>query len=99
MADEWEGQANGPYTPPRWPLHFFGAGRDDAHPEKTCQSCGGPNPRWSADSAWWNEVVGSPNGILCPTCFVFRAGTAFGIKPSSPSVVQQNAPSQEVTDA
>src|SRR5262245_16285823 len=39
------------------------------HPENNCHKCGAANPIWSADNELWNEVVGSPNGILCPSCF------------------------------
>lgn len=38
-------------------------------PEKICEHCGGDNPTWSADNGLWNEVNGSPNGIMCPKCF------------------------------
>jgi hypothetical protein len=43
------------------------------HPEHVCHGCGGKNPVWSADNELWNKVIGSPNGILCPTCFVILA--------------------------
>lgn|GEM_PF-5698638 len=39
------------------------------HPEDFCQECLGRNPTWSAKNELWNNVVGSPNGILCPQCF------------------------------
>lgn len=59
---------------------------DQPHPESTCQSCGGINPVWSADNELWNKVVGSPYGILCPTCFVKKANemdiNCFGLRPS-----------------
>lgn len=40
------------------------------HPEAICQRCGGPNPIWHAPSDLWNRVMGGPNGIVCPTCFI-----------------------------
>jgi hypothetical protein len=46
---------------------------DPTHPEDRCQACGGPNIVWFTDSALWNRVNGSPNGILCPMCFVALA--------------------------
>lgn len=45
----------------------------DQHPEDTCESCGGPNICWFVASAIWNKVMGSPEGIVCPVCFVKRA--------------------------
>ena len=54
---------------------------DDAHPERWCQRCERRNIPWSADNDLWNEVVGSPNGILCPLCFADAArakGIEFG---------------------
>lgn len=39
------------------------------HPEAFCQNCHRSNPSWSAPSWLWNKVNGSPNGILCPSCF------------------------------
>jgi hypothetical protein len=50
-----------------------------AHPEATCERCGGPNVVWFAPNDLWNRVVGSPNGILCPTCFI-RAAEASGVE-------------------
>lgn len=43
------------------------------HPEDTCQRCGGFNPAWTADNELFNKVNGSPNGIMCPTCFANMA--------------------------
>lgn len=48
------------------------------HPESICQNCGGENPVWSADNDLWNKINGSPDGILCPNCFV-KKGIARGI--------------------
>lgn len=49
------------------------AGETD-HPEALCNRCGLKNViGWSAPNELWNRVVGSPNGILCPQCFVQRA--------------------------
>lgn len=44
-----------------------------AHPEATCQQCGGPNVNWSAPNDTWNLVMGGEAGIVCPTCFVQNA--------------------------
>lgn len=56
---------------------------DDAHPERRCHRCGGPNAPWAAPSPLWNEVMrgGDINnsdlenwhGIICPTCFMMLA--------------------------
>ena len=54
---------------------------DAAHPETYCKRCGSPNPRWTAPSPLWNEVMrgGDINGaepydgIVCPTCFALIA--------------------------
>lgn len=57
------------------------------HPESKCEKCRGPNPTWSADNDLWNKVIGSPNGILCPTCFFILAESKgidmFGIIPQA----------------
>lgn len=37
--------------------------------ERVCQQCGGQNPTWYADNELFNKVNGSPNGIICPSCF------------------------------
>lgn len=37
--------------------------------DEVCHSCGRSNPIWSAENDLWNEVNGSPAGIICPTCF------------------------------
>lgn len=47
--------------------------KEIAHPEDTCQRCGGRNPVWYAPNYLWNGVMGSPNGIICPTCFYVAA--------------------------
>jgi hypothetical protein len=41
--------------------------------ESECNECGGHNPIWSAENDLWNDVVGSPYGILCPVCFDLKA--------------------------
>lgn len=55
------------------------------HPESKCQSCGGFNPVWSANNELWNKVNGSPDGIICPTCFIKKANdmgfNMFGLAP------------------
>lgn len=51
-----------------------------AHPEAACSECKNANPVWSAPSELWNEVMGGPDGIVCPTCFAARA-EAMGIRP------------------
>ena len=49
------------------------------HPEDFCDDYGGKNPRWWADHALWNLVMGGPTakddpgGIVCPRCFMIRA--------------------------
>lgn len=51
----------------------------EPHPESICDACGGPNVVWFAPNDLWNRVVGSPNGILCPTCFI-RAAERCGVE-------------------
>ncbi len=46
---------------------------NEAHPEDFCQECGRPNIVWFAPNELWNKIVGSSDGILCPTCFAKRA--------------------------
>jgi hypothetical protein len=47
-----------------------------------CQDCGSDNIRWSAESPFWNMVMGGPDsrddpgGIVCVRCFVVRADAA-----------------------
>jgi hypothetical protein len=43
------------------------------HPEETCQTCGCKNPIWYADNELFNNVNGSSNGIICPSCFEYKA--------------------------
>lgn len=43
------------------------------HPEKTCQICGNYNPVWRCHNKVFNEINGSPNGIICPACFAKKA--------------------------
>jgi hypothetical protein len=47
-----------------------------AHPERFCQLCGGQNVTWFAPNELWNQVMGNPNGIVCPTCFILKAQSA-----------------------
>jgi len=47
----------------------------------TCRRCGGPDVVWFAPNDLWNRVNGSPNGILCPTCFV-RTAEERGVVPT-----------------
>jgi hypothetical protein len=61
------------------------------HPEDSCQRCGGPNVSWFASNALWNKVVGSPNGIWCPLCFI-RAAEAAGVKPPAWEVRPEEPP-------
>lgn len=46
------------------------------HPEALCMDCGGENVVWFAPNDLWNRVMGSPNGIVCPNCFIKRAERA-----------------------
>jgi hypothetical protein len=46
------------------------------HPEEKCQQCDRQNVVWSAPNDLWNSVMGSPNGIVCPTCFIVMAAAA-----------------------
>lgn len=55
---------------------------DAAHPEIRCGDCGVANPVWFAPSPLWNLVMGGPDGIVCPLCFIKRA-EAKGIKQSA----------------
>lgn len=51
----------------------FPAASGEAFP---CGDCGGSTRTWSASDALWNRVVGSPNGLFCPNCFIDRAEAA-----------------------
>lgn len=42
---------------------------ESRHPESYCHKCGSDNPVWSAENDLFNEVNGSPYGIMCPVCF------------------------------
>lgn len=57
------------------------APREDSHPEAHCQACGRDNPVWNAESEDWNLANGSPNGILCPRCFIARFEQVTGTRP------------------
>jgi len=46
------------------------------HPEMWCGDCGRPNVIWFAPNKLWDQVMGSPNGIVCPACFAIRADRA-----------------------
>lgn len=41
--------------------------------DKTCLECGNENPAWYAPNDVFNEINGSPNGVLCPLCFQKKA--------------------------
>lgn len=47
-----------------------------------CLDCGRVDAVWFAPSELWNRVVGSPNGVLCPSCFIDRAEAA-GVVPTA----------------
>ena len=48
---------------------------------EVCMDCTRPYDLvWAAPDALWNEVVGSPTGMLCPDCFDRRCN-AKGIYP------------------
>lgn len=65
-----------PYCRKPYPELTTPALPDSDHPEKTCQSCGGPNVTWFASNEVWNKAHGGPDGILCPVCFVVEAEKA-----------------------
>lgn len=74
----WEGHGRDPELEPaiaaRAPL-----GQDSNRGEGWCECCGQEYPTpWYAPSALWNEVVGSPNGMLCPNCFIAAANALLG---------------------
>lgn len=55
----------------RYFRHETASPAPDVHPESVCGSCKGENPGpWSAPNDLWNQIVGSPYGILCPNCFI-----------------------------
>lgn len=57
----------------------FSLPRDErVHPESICRECNGCNPTWYADNDLFNLINGSPNGIICPSCFEKKA-KALGI--------------------
>ena len=61
---------------------------DEAMGDKA--DCGHPNPIWFADNELWNAVMGGkaakddPGGVLCPTCFMLKAGEI--LRVSRPAV-------------
>ncbi len=60
------------------------------HPEHHCHTCGNNNPEWTADNSLFNEVNGSPYGIMCPTCFIKSANE----KEVDIIIVQRSLPVQ-----
>ena len=41
-----------------------------------CMDCGTlDTPVWFTNNAIWNRVVGGPDGLLCPICFIRRTET------------------------
>lgn len=64
---------------------------DDAHPERTCQKCHGPNVVWFVPNELWNRVVGSPDGILCPVCFV-KLAEEKGHRPTAWCLLEEGHP-------
>lgn len=47
--------------------------------EGICDDCGRAYPTpWYADNHLWNRVTGSPDGCLCPSCFITRAESVLG---------------------
>ncbi len=52
--------------------------------------CGHPNPIWFADNELWNAVMGGegakddPGGVLCPTCFMLKAGEVLRVSRPAP---------------
>lgn len=67
-AEWWKAVAQG-LARKLWPV----AAIPDGHPEAICERCGGPNVVWFAPNDLWNRVIGSPEGIVCPRCFVLAA--------------------------
>lgn len=67
----------------------------DAEPagDTRCQECGCENANWFAPNDLWNSVMGGPDatddpgGVLCPTCFIRRAGGdgAWSVTPAGVS--------------
>jgi hypothetical protein len=62
-----------------------------AHPELTCQKCGGRNITWFAPNELWKRVVPS-DGILCPLCFAELA-EAQGLVAAAWMLAPEIAPS------
>lgn len=67
-------------------------------PELICERCGGPNVTWFAPNEVWNRVVGSPNGIWCPGCFISHAEAngfddrAWKVEPEAAAPPQPQTP-------
>ena len=61
---------------------------DDSPGDKA--DCGHPNPIWFADNELWNAVMGGraakddPGGVLCPTCFMLKAGEVLRVSHPAP---------------
>jgi hypothetical protein len=60
------------------------------HPELRCEKCGGDNVTWFAPNELWNAVNGSPNGIMCPLCFI-RTAEAKGFNTAAWRVDQERS--------
>jgi len=63
-----------------------------------CQKCGSDNPAWYAENELFNEVNGSPNGVVCPSCFI-KMAEAKGINIMFKAVNPNEAtPVKEISD-
>jgi hypothetical protein len=66
--------------------------------ELKCQACGGNNVVWFAQNKLWNTVMGSPNGIVCPSCFIIEAEKR-GVVDDVWQVIPQTAYKKALRDA
>jgi len=64
-----------------------------------CAACGRDNPVWSAPDEVWNSATGGPDGVLCPTCFMHRAGNRiWRVVPADPAPVSVGAAAKVLLD-
>lgn len=53
-------------------------------PDGPCDECGQPYVAWWTEHVIWNGIMGGPDatddpgGLLCPNCFLLRAGPVRG---------------------
>lgn len=66
------------------------AAESEQHPDRQCCDCGQHfGYIWFAKGGLWERVIGSPNGVLCATCFAKRA-ESLGLNVNYEAVVRDH---------